>query len=398
MNARFYALFTLFVGSVITSSCAAEKTATVGNTGIGGAFSTNNIQQRNSGSRIVSATVSGRSLSIYLPSGYDSIAKQGALQGMTRFPVAYFYDGQDVFSSLGAAQILDEYIGTRLIKPMILVGVHSTTERTSETVAYNDVWIQANWGRYTPRAREFADLLTKQIIPAIDEQYLTDKRPEHRAIMGFSLGGLFAGWCALHFPDTFGMASCFSPSFWVSDEAFFQDAATSPKPPQRLRFDIGATTGEWNYYVPLIGILKQRGLKYGENLMYYESPNGRHDAASWRERLPDALLMFAGKYSQTPLQDSILTWKVETEVIASASTAGRFFLRLNPIVTLQSGLRYSLATEAAYILLNPNDGALASDGRFQFSGTNDLRVEIRYKHLSTQVIISYADIQRRIGK
>jgi hypothetical protein len=71
---------------------------------------------------------------------------------------------------------------------------------------------------------------------------------------------------------------------------------------------------------------------------------------------------------------------------------------MNPIVTLRSGLRYSLATEAAYKLVNEQDGALASDGRFEFRSTRDLEVDITYKHLQKRVTISYADVQRRMGK
>jgi enterochelin esterase-like enzyme len=375
--------FSLFLACLccVTSCFAEPRTTTL-------------MEERSAGSRIISATIEGRELTIYLPLGYDSAAKKSS----ERFPVVYFYDGQDAFSALGIAQILDDAIAAKRLKPIIVIGVHSTTQRTSETVPYDDPWIQANWGRYTPRAREFADLLAKLIIPAIDEQFYTDKRSENRAIMGFSLGGLFAGWCALKYPETFGMAACFSPSFWVADDKFFEDAQSSTTKPQRFRFDVGATTGEWNYYVPLIGVLKGRGMVYGENLMYYEDPQGRHDATSWRERLPDALLMFAGESRTNPFQDSIQSWKIETEVIASASTPGRFFLRMNPIVTLRSGLRYSLATEAAYKLVNEQDGALASDGRFEFRGTRDLEVDVIYKHLQKRVTTSYADVQRRMGK
>ncbi len=374
----FLALF--FYSLSLVTACFADK------------MSTTLLEERAAGSRIVSASVEGRSLTIYLPPGYDSAQKQG----MQRFPVAYFYDGQDVFSSLGAAQILDTYIAAGRIKPVILVGVHSTAQRSSETVPYNDPWVQANWGSAGPRAREFAVLLKDRIITAIDAEYYTDKRAESRAIIGFSLGGLFAGWCGVKYPETFGTAVCFSPSFWVAEDKFFDDVQSGTTKPGRFRFDVGATTGEWNYYVPLIEILKKKGLLYGENLMYYEDPQGRHDGASWQERLPDALLMFVG--AKGSAQDSIASWKIETEVIASASTAGRFFLRMNPIVTLQSGIRYSLATEAAYKLVNGNDGALASDGRFEFRSTNDLTVDISYKHLQKRVVISYVDVQRRMGK
>jgi enterochelin esterase-like enzyme len=351
-------------------------------------------EERPAGSRIITSTVAGRDVTIYLPAGHDSAQKHG----LKRFPTVYFYDGQIAFSAMNIAVLLDEYIAAKRVEPMIVVGVHSSVARTSETVPYTDAWITANWGTYSPNARAFAETLRDLVIPQIDKQFFTDATPEKRAIMGFSLGGLFAAWCGLNFRDTFGSAVAFSPSFWVADEKFFEEAKASIQAPRSLRFDVGATTGEWNYYVPLIGILKEKGMKYGENLSYYEDPKGRHDAASWLERLPDALLWANRSFRPIPLQDSITAWRVETEVIQSASTPGRFFLRLNPIVTTQSSLRYSLATEAAYMLLNPNDGALASDGRFQFAGTNDLHVKIRYKHLSTQVIINYADVQRRMGR
>lgn len=379
---RVYFLTLLFVCCSVTSSCLSGKADILSSV------------ERSAGSRINTSTIAGRDLTVYLPAGHDSVQKQG----LKRFPTVYFYDGQTAFSSMNIAETLDEYIATKRIEPMIVVGVHSSTARTSETVPYTDAWITANWGVYSPNARAFAETLRDRVIPAIEAQYFADASAEKRAIMGFSLGGLFAAWCGLNFRDTFGAAVAFSPSFWVADEKFFEEAKTSPHAPRSLRFDVGATTGEWNYYVPLIQILKDKGLKYGENLSYYEDPKGRHDAASWQERLPDALLWSNRTFRQTPLQDSIITWRVEIEVIQSASTPGRFFQRLNPIVTTQSGLRYSLATEASYTLLNPNDGALASDGRFQFTGTNDLRVEIRYKHLSTQVIISYAEIQQKKGK
>jgi enterochelin esterase-like enzyme len=377
---------TLLLICVATHSC------------LGNSSSILSTEQRSAGSRIITSTVAGRDLTIYLPSGYDSAQKQVS----TRLPVLYCYDGQSVFGEMHIADVLDEYIAAKRVEPMIVVGIHSGAARISETVPYNDAWISGNWGAYTPNARGFAELLKSRIIPSIDAEYYTDKRSERRTIMGFSLGGLFAAWSGLHFRDTFGAAISLSPSFWVADEQFFTEAQASHNAPRSFYFDVGATTGEWNYYVPLIKIFKEKNMRYGDNLLYYEDPQGRHNAASWQSRVPNVLL-FADKVMrqkphQNSHQDSLVSLRAETEVIQSASTPGRFFLRLNPIITTQKGLQYSLATEAVYALLNPNDGALASDGRFQFTGTNDLRVNITYKQFSTHVIISYTDIQRRMGK
>lgn len=71
-------------------------------------------------------------LSIYLPPGYDTLKS---------CKVLYFNDGQTVFGEYGlhADEMADELIKKKLIEPIIIVGIHSDAERTSNYIPYFDV-------------------------------------------------------------------------------------------------------------------------------------------------------------------------------------------------------------------------------------------------------------------
>jgi hypothetical protein len=85
---------------------------------------------------------------------------------------------------------------------------------------------------------------------------------------------------------------------------------------------------------------------------------------------------------------------VKLEVIKSF-TRPVWFLRLNPVVEMDNGLKYSLAQFAQYELLNPSDGAVNYDGSFRFHAEKDLHVNVKYKHLSKSMTISYQEVESR---
>ena len=182
------------------------------------------------------------------------------------------------------------------------------------------------------------------------------------------------------------MSAAISPSFWVADYGIFKEAQKYQKG-TTIWFDIG--TQEWNYYVPFIEKIKDEGGLYGENIFYYEVPNARHEPEFWFSRISNPLLVFNGK-TKGELKD----WYIETEVIKSKSKKGVYYLRLNPIVMLSSGLTYSLATEAIYNLINKQDGHIYRDGRFEFTSTNDLEIVVSYKKLTKTIVLKYKKITK----
>lgn len=326
--------------------------------------------------RIVQHEVAGYQLSLYIPDEYATSKK---------YKVIYVNDGQWLFqkkTSLQLDRTLDSLIDIKAIEPVIIVGVHSDRTRTETYVPYP---LEGN-PYFESKATQYAQALIEKIIPFIDRQYSTRNNRESRAVFGFSFGGLNATWLAIHYPESFSFSAGFSPSFWVNNYQIIKEVDQS-KATTTFWFDIG--TNEWNYYVPFINRAVNQGGTYGTSIFYYEVPNGEHMIKDWRKRLSFPILIFVGK------QEALVkNWDIEVEVIKSKSRYGVFYQRINPIVTLSNGVKYSLANQAKYTLKNVKDGELQSDGRFIFKGTEDLLVSITYKDLQEDIIIKYQDIQR----
>ena len=336
------------------------------------AITNENNTTKLSSSQIITTKVARRQLSIYLPANYNS-EKQ--------YKVIYFHDGQDLFKKdLWALQsVLDDLIADDVIAPLIIVGIHSTRNRSSDLVPYEDNFINTTWGAYRPRAAQFSDLIQNSIVPYIEKNYSISKVTQDQALFGASFGGLHAIWEASQHPDRWGMVAGFSPSAWVANYALMNTVKQSDWQQTKLWFDIG--TGEWEYYVPLIELLIDKGLSYGEELFYLEIPNGKHFPKDWRERIMYPLIAFAGKQEY-----SVKSMKVAIEFIPSQSS-NRIFQRINPIITLTNEMQYSAADQATYELLNPDAGELKKDGRFRFTGEEPLRIKVIFRGLEEEVVV-----------
>ncbi|MEO8172053.1 MAG: alpha/beta hydrolase-fold protein [Sediminibacterium sp.] len=317
-------------------------------------------------------TVNGFRLSIYLPPGYH--------KGQV-YKILYCNDGQTIFGSdgLNMDQQADDLLSKKLIGPLIMVGIHSDENRTSNYVPYDDEGARQDFGNYKPAADSYTQKIISKVIPFIEKEYGV---AGSRGIAGYSFGGLHATWATLHYPDLFNFSAALSPSYWVDDFRLFKEASKAKKE-QRYYFDMG--TGEWNYYVPFI---RYSSLTLLENVFYYEAADAYHNINDWRKRIPNVLLLFAGKTDTT-----VYTWKIHQEIIKSAAT-GKFYLRINPVITYSNGLTCSLSYAATFLLLNPEDGVVNTDGSFRFNGTKDLKVKIIYKNEERSLTFSYTEIEK----
>lgn len=317
-------------------------------------------------------TVSGVRLSIYLPPGYTKTQT---------YKVLYCNDGQTIFGSggLNMDQQADDLISRKLIEPVIIVGMHSDENRTSNYVPYDDEGARQDFGNYKPAADAYTKKIISRIIPFIEKEY---SGTASRGIAGYSFGGIHATWAALNHPSVFNFSAALSPSYWVDDFHLFKEAAKAKKE-QRYYFDVG--TGEWNYYVPFI---RHSNLTLLENVFYFEAKDAHHNITDWRNRIPNVLLLFAGKTDTT-----VYSWEIQPEIIKSAAT-GRFYLRINPVITYRNGLTCSLSYAATFLLLNPEDGVVNADGSFRFINPKDLKVKIIYKNEERLLTLSYAEIEK----
>jgi enterochelin esterase-like enzyme len=317
--------------------------------------------------------IAGFTLSIYLPIGYDT------LKGCK---VLYFNDGQTVFGEhgLNADATANELIKNNLIEPVIIVGIHSDKNRTSNYVPYFDEGAKQDFGDYEPSTDKYTKSIINSIIPFIEKNY---KTKNSRGIAGYSFGGLHATWAALNYPEQFCFSGSLSPSYWVKDFEIFKEGSKA-KPSQVYYFDVG--TGEWNYYVPM---LLHSKLPILRNIFYYEDYGVYHSVNNWRgTRTKNMLLLFAGATDSTKY-----TWDIKQEIIKSEYT-GKFYPRINPVITYSNGLTCSISYAATFILQNPEDGVINKDGSFHFINPKDLQVTILYKGEEKEIRISYREVEK----
>lgn len=147
-----------------------------------------------------------RMLHIYLPDDYASSGE--------RYPVMYFFDGQNLFNdweatygtSWGLKDFLDGWE-----KKIIIVGMecsHEGNERLDEYSPYS--FSMGRWGYVRGMGAKTMDWIVREIKPMIDSRYRTYPFREATGIGGSSMGGLMSLYAAAAYNDTFSKAACLS--------------------------------------------------------------------------------------------------------------------------------------------------------------------------------------------
>lgn len=165
---------------------------------------------------------------LYLPHGYSATAKK-------RYSVMYMHDAQNLFdakTSYAGEWNVDEKLDS-LKAPVIVVGIeHGNDNRLNELTPYkNEKYGGGN-------ADNYLDFIVKTLKPYIDQNYKTKTKAKNTLIMGSSLGGLVSYYALLKYPETFGKAGIFSPSFWFSNDIYTLTAQT-PKIKTKIYFLCG---------------------------------------------------------------------------------------------------------------------------------------------------------------
>lgn len=148
---------------------------------------------------------------VYLPPDYHSAS--------VRYPVLYMQDGQNLFDTDTAAygewgvdEELDHLIAAGN-PAIIVVGIdHGESRRINE---YNPT-DSHTYGK--GEGKLYAAFLTETLKPFIDDQFRTISTPENTGVAGSSMGGLISFYSWLTYPEVFGKAGVFSPSFWISPQ------------------------------------------------------------------------------------------------------------------------------------------------------------------------------------
>ena len=228
------------------------------------------------------ASVFARRLRVYLPPGYADDAR--------RYPVLYMFDGQNLFddaTSYAGEWGVDESMD-RLSRESwlaaIVVGIdHGNALRIHELIPYANP-------RFLPNAgAAFVDDVVHAIKPFVDANYRTLPDRAHTAIAGSSLGGLSADYAIHRHPQVFSMAGVFSPSYWVSDEAFAVAARARLPAGSRVYLFMGGREGPdaVRGVENMARILRMHPGAADVALRIVS--DAEHNEAAWREAFPRAV-------------------------------------------------------------------------------------------------------------
>ncbi|MEW7290845.1 alpha/beta hydrolase [Aquimarina sp. 2304DJ70-9] len=223
-----------------------------------------------------------RQIRIYLPPNYEKSDK--------KYPVVYMHDAQNLFDNAtsyagewGVDESLNELSKLSDIE-LIVVGIDNGEEKRMNELS---PWENTEFGK--AEGKQYMEFIVNTIKPYIDTTYKTQKDREHTAIMGSSMGGLISHYAIYKYPQIFGKAGIFSPSYWYSEKVF--DFTKNQPIPEDSRiflligkkegWDMVKNTRKMNKY-----IISSHPEK---NLKLVVDPKGEHNEAFWRKQFTQAI-------------------------------------------------------------------------------------------------------------
>lgn len=225
-----------------------------------------------------------RKVWIYLPPTYT--------KGNKRYPVLYMHDGQNLFDEYyayagewGVDESLDSLYKKEGFE-LIVVGIDNGSEK--RMTEYTP-WKNERIGE--PEGEAFMNFVVNAVKPMIDKSYRTLPDVKNTGIMGSSMGGLISHYALFQYPQVFSKAGIFSPSYWVSEDAYKFITKDKIVKDQKIYLTLGEREHRvmTNDMVKMYNHLLETGFPE-ENLSFGVIREGRHQEAFWRKEFPTAVL------------------------------------------------------------------------------------------------------------
>jgi enterochelin esterase family protein len=207
--------------------------------------------------------------SVYLPHTYHANEP---------LPVVYVTDGYEyMHERLGnMITILDNLIYLRKIKPVMAVFIDNRNPvNRSETRRMQELAM----------SEKYLAFITNELIPLIEKKYTVSNSASERAIIGTSLGGLYAAYAAFTKPDVFGQAGIQSPAFWFKPQIY--TLAETSRVPVKTFISTGAIHDAREGAQKMKDILENKNA----NIRYTEVNQG-HSWGNFRDLIDDMLVYF----------------------------------------------------------------------------------------------------------
>ena len=207
----------------------------------------------------------GRKVSVYTPPGYDPTQK---------YPVLYALHGiggnHKEWLSAKPQQILDNLYAAKKIVPMIVVfpNGRAMNPDTCPKDMYGSANVQGFYDFWDKDMRDF-------LIPFIEKTYSVQADKEHRAIMGYSMGGMQAVRFGLGNPTYFGYIGGLAPAFRPDVKTLTADDINS----QYKRFFLSAGTLD-SLFKPTETFSEALTAK-GVHHIFVPVEGAKHDGSTW---------------------------------------------------------------------------------------------------------------------
>ena len=229
-----------------------------------------------------------RRIWVYLPKGYATSSKN--------YPVLYMQDGQNLFNdqtAFAGEWGVDECLDTlqkQTGKECIVVGIdNGGDKRMSEYAPYG---FTNNGNIIKPEGKQYVDFIVQTLKPFIDAKFRTKKTAESTFIAGSSLGGLISFYAVLQYPQVFGSAGIFSPSFWIAPQIFEDAEKLSNNTSVKLFFYSGGREGNSN--INMVADMKRMvdiiSKKTNYNTRMVVMAFGQHNEKYWRQEFAEFYL------------------------------------------------------------------------------------------------------------
>jgi predicted alpha/beta superfamily hydrolase/uncharacterized protein involved in tolerance to divalent cations len=246
-----------------------------------------------------------RDILVHLPPSYPA--------GGHHYPVLYMHDGQNLFdaaTSFAGEWYVDETLEGLASQGIeaIVVGIPNIGSRR-----YHEYIPFAAPNLPDAQGDLYVNFIADTIKPMIDRDFRTLPGRATTGIMGSSLGGLISLYAFFQRSDTFGLAGVVSPALRWGKEGIFPFVTRAASAPGKIYLDVGTAEGTGldadpqsqrsfaEHYVQQVrrmnALLKRKGYRAGETLLYVEEEGAVHHESAWARRLPAALRFLLG---QTP--------------------------------------------------------------------------------------------------
>lgn len=198
------------------------------------------------------------------------------------------HDAQNLFdkkTSYSGEWQVDETLDS-INAQVIIVGIeHGNEKRVEELTPY------PNLKHGGGKADQYLAFIVHTLKPKIDVTYRTKTDFKNTTIFGSSLGGLVSYYAILKYPEVFGKAGIFSPSFWFTNDIYALTENT-PRISSKIYFLCGddedvTTVADMEKMVQLVNQKTNRKTQLSKKVII---KGGQHNEKLWRENFLNAYL------------------------------------------------------------------------------------------------------------